>query len=178
MAHKVRRGAALCREQLTESSKMLRQVEQTASSVLSMFPDLELAIEEGEPQLAMNFFSTVKNWVVELRELVSATQKKNKLSMDQVGCFLIVFCMFKRVISVYYFIFFLLLREHNMKEFLYFLIVILDSANSGRVYGGTDCEEEEPAEDCAGAATDPQLDLESHRGGGAALPHFDRKRQQ
>lgn len=50
-----------------------------------MFPDLELAIEEGEPQLAMNFFSTVKTWVVELRELVSATQQKNKLSMDQVS---------------------------------------------------------------------------------------------
>ncbi len=59
-------------------------MEQTASSVLDMFPDLELAIEEGEPQLAMNFFSTVKTWVVELRELVSSTQQKNKLSMDQV----------------------------------------------------------------------------------------------
>ena len=120
MAHKVRRGAALCREQLTESSKMLRQVEQTASSVLSMFPDLELAIEEGEPQLAMNFFSTVKNWVVELRELVSATQKKNKLSMDQVGLRLLftIFLTFAR--SLYERIFLFSLLRCISFSFVYF----------------------------------------------------------
>ena len=49
-----------------------------------MFPDLELAIEEGEPQLALHFFSMVKVWVVELRELVNSTQQKNNASMDQV----------------------------------------------------------------------------------------------
>jgi len=84
VAHKVRRGAALCRDQLTESTKMLRKVEQTASAVLAMFPDLELAIEEGEPQLAVQFFSMVKVWVVELRELVNSTQQKNNASMDQI----------------------------------------------------------------------------------------------
>lgn len=59
-------------------------MEQTASAVLGMFPDLELAIEEGEPQLALHFFSMVKVWVVELRELVNSTQQKNNASMDQV----------------------------------------------------------------------------------------------
>jgi hypothetical protein len=49
-----------------------------------MFPDLELAIEEGEPQLAAVFFDLVKQWVVELREMVFKTQQINKASMDQV----------------------------------------------------------------------------------------------
>ena len=35
-------------------------MEQTASSVLNMFPDLELAMEEGEPQLAAGFFNMVR----------------------------------------------------------------------------------------------------------------------
>ena len=50
-----------------------------------MFPDLELAIEEDEPKLAVEFFTMVKNWVAELRELVVSTQDANKVSMDQVN---------------------------------------------------------------------------------------------
>lgn len=84
VASEVRQGAALCRDQLTESTKMLRKVEQTAAAVLSMFPDLELAVEEGEPQLAADFFAMVKGWVVELREMVNSTQGINKASMSQV----------------------------------------------------------------------------------------------
>ena len=57
VATRVRRGAALCRSQLTESTKMLHKVEQTATSVLNMFPDLELAVEEGAPELATQFFT-------------------------------------------------------------------------------------------------------------------------
>jgi hypothetical protein len=37
------------------------QVEQTANLVLNLFPDLELAVEEAEPQLATNFFNMVSN---------------------------------------------------------------------------------------------------------------------
>jgi len=84
VASEIREGASLCREQLTQSLKMLRKVEQTAAAVLNMFPDLELAIEEGEPQLAANFFATVKEWVTDLRELVNSTQSINKASMQQV----------------------------------------------------------------------------------------------
>jgi serine/threonine protein kinase len=84
VASEVRHGASLCRDQLTESMKMLRKVEQTAEAVLGMFPDLVLAVEEGEPQLAADFFSMVKGWVAELRELVSSTQSINKASMFQV----------------------------------------------------------------------------------------------
>ena len=67
-----------------------KKVEQTASSVLHMFPDLELAIEEGEPQLAAVFFDLVKQWVVELREMVFKTQQINKASMDQVITIIII----------------------------------------------------------------------------------------
>jgi len=84
VATRVRRGAALCRSQLTESTKMLHKVEQTATSVLNMFPDLELAVEEGAPELATQFFTMVRGWVSELRQMVTATQQVNKASMDQI----------------------------------------------------------------------------------------------
>ena len=85
VASDIRQGAALCREQLTESTKMLRKVEQTAAAVLNMFPDLELAVEEGEPALAAEFFGMVKEWVAELREMVTTTQGINKASMYKVS---------------------------------------------------------------------------------------------
>ena len=59
-------------------------MEQTASSVLGMFPDLELAVEEGEAELAAHFFSMVKTWVTELHALVAETQSTNKTSMAEV----------------------------------------------------------------------------------------------
>lgn len=84
VAYEVRQGAILCRQQLLESTKMLRRVEHTSGVVLNMLPDLELAIEEGEPKLAGNFFSMVKGWVVELKELVISTQSMNKQSMEKI----------------------------------------------------------------------------------------------
>lgn len=50
----------VCRSQLGESTKMLRKIEQTSLSVLNMFPDLELALEENEPALAGVFFDMVR----------------------------------------------------------------------------------------------------------------------
>ena len=48
LANEVKQSTSLCKEQLTESAKMLRKIEQTAAAVLQMLPDLELAIEEGK----------------------------------------------------------------------------------------------------------------------------------
>jgi hypothetical protein len=59
VASQVRRGATICRAQLLESLKMLRKIDQTSTQVIDMFPDLELAVEEGEPSLAMEFFNMV-----------------------------------------------------------------------------------------------------------------------
>jgi serine/threonine protein kinase len=84
VATQIRRGAVLCRLQVSESTNMLRKVEQTADAVLNLFPDLELAIEEGEPGLAADFFTVVKGWVGELRELVKSTQEANHASMMQI----------------------------------------------------------------------------------------------
>lgn len=84
IATEIRRGADLCRRQLQESTKMLRKIEQTACSVLEMFPDLELAIAEGEPNLANSFFGMMKGWVSELMVLVETTQVANRASMDQI----------------------------------------------------------------------------------------------
>jgi hypothetical protein len=84
VATQIHKGAVLCRKQLMDSTKMLRKVEQTASSVLELFPDLELAVEEGAPELATEFFSVVRGWVVELRETVTSTQLANHDSMMQI----------------------------------------------------------------------------------------------
>lgn len=84
VATQVRRGAVLCRQQFNESTKMLSKVEQTAQSVLHLFPDLILAVEEGEPELAADFFKMVREWVVELRDMVANTQKVNQASMAQI----------------------------------------------------------------------------------------------
>jgi len=53
----------------------------TAASVLELFPDLELAIEDDEPALAHEFFETVKKWVGELRRRVAEAQHRNQESM-------------------------------------------------------------------------------------------------
>ncbi len=42
------------------ATSMLRQVEQTAAAVLNLFPDLDLAMEEGEPRLALDCFNLVQ----------------------------------------------------------------------------------------------------------------------
>jgi hypothetical protein len=143
VASEIRQGAALCREQLTESTKMLRKVEQTAAAVLGMFPDLELAVEEGEPQLAADFFNMVKGWVAELREMVNTTQGINKASMFQVctdyACRnrlsfrALLFCRAK-VESLNN-----VLCAHRCMSFCLFCV---DSANSGAV----DDRADEPAE--------------------------------
>lgn len=110
VASEIREGASLCREQLTQSLKMLRKVEQTAAAVLNMFPDLELAIEEGEPQLAANFFATVKEWVTDLRELVNSTQSINKASMQQV----IFFLSFLMLLSSVFYLKFFCCRSNSL----------------------------------------------------------------
>lgn len=53
-----------------------------------MFPDLELAVEEDVPELAISFFDMVRTWVGELITLVNTTQKGNQTSINQVkyGC--------------------------------------------------------------------------------------------
>lgn len=45
---------------------MLKKVQQTAQEVLKMLPDLELAVEEGEPQLAAHFFDLVSFVVLKI----------------------------------------------------------------------------------------------------------------
>jgi len=83
LASHVRTAAVMCRQQISDSTKMLRKIEQTALAVLNMFPDLELAVEEGEPQLAVDFFNMVRQWVSELLILVSKTQSANRNSISK-----------------------------------------------------------------------------------------------
>lgn len=59
-------------------------MEQTAALVLDMFPDLELAVEEGIPELATEFFRLVRGWIADLHAMVHAAQAHNQKSMLQV----------------------------------------------------------------------------------------------
>lgn len=60
----VRAGAVVCRSELQLTIKLLRKVYETAALVLGVFPDLTLALREGEMALAQSFFLSIKNWCV------------------------------------------------------------------------------------------------------------------
>ena len=64
VAHCVRAGAAVCRHELQLTIKLLRRVYETAALVLAVFPDLTLALREGEMAMAQSFFLSIKNWCV------------------------------------------------------------------------------------------------------------------
>ncbi|CBJ28057.1 calcium/ calmodulin-dependent protein kinase 1 [Ectocarpus siliculosus] len=84
-AASLRRSAALCRESLRESVTLLKKIERTAAQVITLFPDLTLAVEEGEPDLARDFFATVKSWVREMYTDVNVVQAHNKANAVEVG---------------------------------------------------------------------------------------------
>ncbi|CAB1117160.1 unnamed protein product [Ectocarpus sp. CCAP 1310/34] len=84
-AASLRRSAALCRESLRESVTLLKKIERTAAQVITLFPDLALAVEEGEPDLARDFFATVKSWVREMYTEVNVVQAHNKANAVEVG---------------------------------------------------------------------------------------------
>ncbi|CAN0002837.1 unnamed protein product, partial [Ectocarpus sp. 12 AP-2014] len=84
-AASLRRSAALCRESLRESVTLLKKIERTAAQVITLFPDLTLAVEEGEPDLARDFFATVKSWVQEMYTEVNVVQTHNKANAVEVG---------------------------------------------------------------------------------------------
>uniref|UniRef100_A0A7S1UJ38 Protein kinase domain-containing protein n=1 Tax=Phaeomonas parva TaxID=124430 RepID=A0A7S1UJ38_9STRA len=81
VAAEVRRSAIICRTAQVESAALLRRVQQTADSVLDLIPDLELAVREQEPELAMEFFSTVRTWVQRLTDEITRVQGENKNSL-------------------------------------------------------------------------------------------------
>uniref|UniRef100_A0A7R9UH11 Uncharacterized protein n=1 Tax=Pinguiococcus pyrenoidosus TaxID=172671 RepID=A0A7R9UH11_9STRA len=81
VAAEVRRSAIICRTAQVESAALLRRVQQTADSVLDLIPDLQLAVTEMEPELAMEFFQTVRKWVQRLTDEITRVQGENKNSL-------------------------------------------------------------------------------------------------
>ena len=77
----MRQSAVLCRSQLLENAKLLRKIEHTASSVLDIHDDLELAVDAGQSALARELVATVKGWVGGLKEAVHVVQKGNAAQM-------------------------------------------------------------------------------------------------
>ena len=77
----LRQSAVLCRSQLLENAKLLRKIEHTASSVLDIHDDLELAVDAGQSALARELVATVKGWVGGLKEAVKNVQQGNAAQM-------------------------------------------------------------------------------------------------
>ncbi|CAM9223814.1 unnamed protein product [Chrysoparadoxa australica] len=84
-AASLRESAVLCRENLVQSTKLLRKIEHTASQVLGVFADLKAAVEEGEPQLAHDFFSMLRGWVRELYAAAVEVQVRNKENTNKIS---------------------------------------------------------------------------------------------
>ncbi len=63
----VRKSALQTRDMMNSSLQLTKKLQQTALSVLEMMPDLKVAMEEGEFKMAVVFFETIKEWVVELK---------------------------------------------------------------------------------------------------------------
>mmetsp|Transcript_33982 Transcript_33982/g.44864 ORF Transcript_33982/g.44864 Transcript_33982/m.44864 type:complete len:799 (+) Transcript_33982:93-2489(+) len=84
LASQLREGALLCRNQMRENNSLLRKLERVAAGVLDIFSDLELAVEENEPELAQSFFSSIRKWMDELSTNIKAIQTQQKEVTQQV----------------------------------------------------------------------------------------------
>jgi len=63
-------------------------VYETAGLVLTLFPDLELALEEKEHMLAQSFFVSIKTWLSEIRKEIHEVQhvSTNSFCLCCCGC--------------------------------------------------------------------------------------------
>lgn len=78
-------GALVCQRELHLTIRLLRKVSDTAALVLALFPDLQLALREGEMTLARSFFVSIKNWIQEIRLELQALQRSNEQAMAQMA---------------------------------------------------------------------------------------------
>ncbi|CAM9845373.1 unnamed protein product, partial [Heterosigma akashiwo] len=69
---------------MRENAALLRKIERTAAAVLDIFADLELAVEEKEPELAQQFFESLRKWVGELHTQIQELQVQQRSSTNQV----------------------------------------------------------------------------------------------
>jgi len=84
LASNLRQGALLCREQMRNNDKLLKKIERIASAIVDLFGDLELAVEENEPELARNFFESLRSWVADLAHNIHDAQNGQHDSTQQV----------------------------------------------------------------------------------------------
>jgi hypothetical protein len=81
----VRTGAVVCRHELHLTVKLLRKVHEVAALVLAIFPDLTLALKEGELVLAQSFFLSIRQWLSEIRKEVQDVQRSNEQATVQMS---------------------------------------------------------------------------------------------
>ncbi len=84
-AYCVRSGAVVCRHELHLTVKLLRKVHEVSALVLSVFPDMTLALKEGELELAQSFFISIKSWLSEIRKEVQEVQRSNEQATVQMS---------------------------------------------------------------------------------------------
>lgn len=85
VAYCVRTGAVVCRYELHLTVKLLRKVHEVAALVLAIFPDLTLALKEGELKLAQSFFLSIRQWLSEIRKEVQDVQRSNETATLQMS---------------------------------------------------------------------------------------------
>eukprot|EP00624_Nannochloropsis_granulata_P000918 evm.model.NODE_14053_length_24851_cov_29.928293.4 len=81
----VRTGAVVCRHELHLTVKLLRKVHEVAVLVLAIFPDLTLALKEGELALAQSFLLSIRQWLSEIRREVRDVQRSNEQATVQMS---------------------------------------------------------------------------------------------
>jgi len=81
----VRTGAVVCRHELHLTVKLLRKVHEVAALVLAIFPDLTLALKEGELVLAQSYFWSIRQWLSEIRKEVQDVQRSNEQATVQMS---------------------------------------------------------------------------------------------
>ena len=81
----VRLNAVACRTQLNDSVHICRNLGSTSRSVMTMLPDLTLAIAHGETEYAGQCFKTISGWVSALKVDARKMHQRNRDVMMQVN---------------------------------------------------------------------------------------------
>mmetsp|Transcript_33293 Transcript_33293/g.43909 ORF Transcript_33293/g.43909 Transcript_33293/m.43909 type:complete len:816 (-) Transcript_33293:274-2721(-) len=84
LASSLRQGALLCREQVRENDKLLNKIQRVSGAILQLFGDLDLAVEESEPELAKGFFVSLRKWVSDLSGNIKEAQTSQSESTQKV----------------------------------------------------------------------------------------------
>ncbi len=68
IAPKIRHSAVISRDLMMASLALISKLKHTAESIMAMFPDMLLALEENEIGMLTSSFTTIKSWIAALKQ--------------------------------------------------------------------------------------------------------------